>query len=401
MRLLYVWDADYPWDVRTEKICRAFTEAGWGVTIAARNKKGAARSESLAEGVVERIPLPPFIGARGRAVLSFPAFINPFWLWHIGRAASRNQVDLMIVRDLPLAITALASARGRPVILDMAENYPAMMEDVWSDGAAKPLDILVRNPAVVRAVERSVVSRVDHIVTVVEESSTRLRALGVPPDRLTVVSNTPPLTQLTNGPAPDDPDPLRVVYLGLMERHRGVADLLEATRLLTDKGVRLRVDFVGGGRDLPAFRQQAEAVGLREPVVYFHGQVSHGEALGLMRRSQVGVIPHHPRESWNTTIPNKLFDYMAAGLAVVSSNAIPAERVVRETSTGLIYAGGDASALAGSLLQLTDRSRLDKLRAAGPVAVRTKYNWALDSAKLIRLATDLVERASDTVQGGP
>ena len=111
-----------------------------------------------------------------------------------------------------------------------------------------------------------------------------------------------------------------------------------------------------------------------------------------MRRNHVGVIPHYPRESWNTTIPNKLFDYMAAGLAVVSSNAVPAERVVRETGTGLTYQGGDAGALAASLKQLTDRARLDAYRKAGHTAVQAKYNWALDSTKLVALARRLVER---------
>lgn len=387
MRLLYVWDADYPWDVRTEKICQAFTDAGWRVFIAARNQQGAVFSESLPEGQVERIRFPRWVGARGRKVLSFPAFINPFWWWHLFRTVKRQAIDLVIVRDLPLALTALAAARGRPVMLDMAENYPAMMEDIWLDGAVKPLDIIVRNPRLVRAVERSVITKVDHIVTVVEESSDRLRALGVGSERLTVVSNTPPLARLRTGPPRSYLPPLRVIYLGLMERHRGVSDLLDAAKILRDESIEIQFEFVGDGRDLESFRTQASAAGLGPPVVTFHGRLLHADAIALLARSHVGVIPHHPRESWHTTIPNKLFDYMAAGLAVVTSNAAPAERVVLATETGLVYKGGDAMALASCLKRLTDRATLDRYRSAGPEAVRTYYNWDFDSATLVERAT--------------
>ena len=45
-RVLYLWNADYPWDVRVEKICRAMTDAGHDVHIVARNRgrvKAASR----------------------------------------------------------------------------------------------------------------------------------------------------------------------------------------------------------------------------------------------------------------------------------------------------------------------------------------------------------------------
>jgi hypothetical protein len=89
---------------------------------------------------------------------------------------------VIIVRDLPLAPTALWVGRGFgvPVVLDMAENYAAMIQDIWRTGRAGRWDFLVRNPKAIAAVERYVAPRVDHVITVVEESSTRVAALGVP-----------------------------------------------------------------------------------------------------------------------------------------------------------------------------------------------------------------------------
>ena len=44
-RVLYLWDADYPWDVRTEKIALSLTDSGVSVTIVASNRRRSSESE--------------------------------------------------------------------------------------------------------------------------------------------------------------------------------------------------------------------------------------------------------------------------------------------------------------------------------------------------------------------
>jgi hypothetical protein len=55
MRIVYLWDADYPWDVRTEKVCAALTAAGHEVRIAARNRGWRDEAERRPEGTVHRM----------------------------------------------------------------------------------------------------------------------------------------------------------------------------------------------------------------------------------------------------------------------------------------------------------------------------------------------------------
>ena len=80
MRICYVWDDDYPWDVRVEKIATALTSAGHVVHLAARNRKRLPPVALLPEASVHRLPLwrwmPPSLD---RAAM-FPAFVNPRWL---------------------------------------------------------------------------------------------------------------------------------------------------------------------------------------------------------------------------------------------------------------------------------------------------------------------------------
>ena len=393
VRVLYVWDADYPWDVRTEKICRSLTQAGCDVAIIARNAAWKPEREGLPEGTVFRMPRWRIFGRRIDRASSFPAFFNPRWIAHIAAGMRGHRPDVVIVRDLPLCPTAIWVARrfGTPVVLDMAENYAEMIRDVWAAGRKKPLDFLVRNPEIIAAVERYVLPRLDHIITVVDESSDRLAALGVPWDRLSVVSNTPPAsradavcTEPARAPRGAE-EALHLTYLGLMEVPRGINDVLDALAILRGEGRRIDLCLIGDGRDRMLFEARAAVLGLGPDAVRFMGALPNAEALRLVGASDVGLVPHHAYASWNTTIPNKLFDYMAAGLPVVTSDAVPAARIVRGAGAGVVYRSGDAVDLATQLRPLFDLATRERMALAGRQAVRKTYNWERDVDVLLHV----------------
>lgn len=388
-RVLYVWDADYPWDVRTEKVCRALQVAGHPVAIAARNTAWRPDDEVLPEGRVLRMRPWRRLGQAIDRQSSFPAFFNPRWITHLLAAARLHDADLIMVRDLPLAPTALWVGRRLrlPVVLDMAENYPAMIRDVWRTGRAKAFDVLVRNPWLIAQVERYVLPRMDHVITVVEESSSRVEALGVARQRISCVSNRPPVMRAHEQPLRPvvSTGPVRFTYLGLMEMPRGIVDVLQATASLAREAIPIAVDLIGDGRDLPLFRALAESLGLSPAMVNFRGRLENREALQAVATADVGLVPHHADESWNTTIPNKLFDYMAAGLPVITSDATPAARVVRETASGLIYRSQDPSDLARCMRALLDPEVRERFGSAGRRAIIREHNWEADTTTLLEV----------------
>ena len=386
MRIVYLWDADYPWDVRTEKVCAALTDAGHSVVIAARNRGWRAQTERLAEGTVRRMRPWRWMGRRMDGILSFPAFFSPRWTGLLADAVRESAAELVIVRDLPLCPAAIRVARrsGIPVVLDMAENYPAMLRQTWDAGRRRVWDLVVRNPALAAVVERWCLPRVDRVMVVVAESAERLVRMGVPAERIDVVSNTPPKARaLAVTREVRIGTPLSLVYVGLMEVPRGIRELLNAVADLRAGGVDVRLRLVGGGRDLPLFRAHAAALGLREDAVTFTGFLPHAEAMRAVAQADAGVVPHHADEAWNTTIPNKLFDYMAAGLPVVSSDAVPAARIVVETGAGLVFRSGDAASLAQAVRRMMNPAARLRMRRAGREAVRARYNWEADSAVLL------------------
>jgi glycosyltransferase involved in cell wall biosynthesis len=393
-----LWDADYPWYVRTQKVCSALMDAGHEVHIVARNRAWAPSVEKLPEGTVHRMPAWKWTGKRVDNQLSFPAFFSPRWIRHLRNVAQRVRADVIIARDLPLCPTAIHVGRklGLPVIFDMAENYPAMMQEIWDAGRQGKLDVFLRNPRMVAAVERWTLPRVDGTMVVVRESGDRLQALGVSPEKIAVVSNTPPRSRVTpNWDAKHRTGgPLQLVYLGLMELPRGVGEVLEAVALLRDRGVAVQLKLIGNGRDFDLLKQKAATLKLTTPHVDFLGRLDHAAALKVVSHAQVGLVPHHADEAWNTTIPNKLFDYMAAGLAVVSSNAAPPTRIINETGAGLVFDSGNAVSLADALFKLQDVNVRLQHGAAGRAAVQSKYNWENDVDCMLAMLEKLTAGAS-------
>jgi glycosyltransferase involved in cell wall biosynthesis len=398
LTVCHVWDAEYPWDVRVEKIARTLTGARHSVHIVARNRRREPLAERLPEATVHRLAPLRWANERVNAASMFPAFFNPRWIRAITRTARQNRADLILSRDLPLAIASVLAGRavGVPVVLDMAEPYPAMLRSRWAAGRMRLLDALVRNPALARLVERWVLPRVDHVLVVVEEMRARLIAEGLAPERVTVVSNTPPLSRL--GEFRRVPralgEPLHLVYLGLMEEPRGLCILLDAAALLAQRGVPFRLTLYGDGRELPRFRARAQALGLTSEQADFRGHVPNAQALAALSTADVGIIPHFADEAWHLSVPNKLFDYMAAGLAVVTSNARPAARIVRESGAGLVYRHPDAGELADAIASLADPELRLRCAQAGQRAVRESYNWEHDTERLLAALQRTAQAAS-------
>ena len=401
MIICHIWDADYPWDVRVEKICDSLAKKH-EVHLVCRNSKRSPRYEYAKSFHIHRLP---FVSERFGSLnhlIGFPAFFNPFWIYSIWRTIKRTKAEAILVRDLPLAWTALGIGRllGLPVVLDMAENYPAMIKDLWDRQGFSFVNFLVRNPAVIGLIERTTVRWCDHILAVVEESRDRLIALGVDPARVSLVINTPTLARWTE-PLRDGgvrvsrgPQSLVLVYLGLLEWARGIETAIRAIQPVRERLPGVKLVIVGSGRHEGDFKRLVDQLKLQDSV-QFLGWLDYSKAIEVIRESDVGLVPHHATESWNTTIPNKLFDYMAAGLPVITSDAVPAARVVLSTGSGLVYRSRDTGDLARCIRAMADAELRKRMASAGRHSVRSSYNW--EAASLVLF--EAVERVTAIASG--
>lgn len=384
-----IWDFEYPWDVRVEKVTQALLDDGHEVHLFCRNRRGEPLRERLGGLEIHRMPNWPRAGSWIDDVSSFPAFVNPRWARHLLHSARAARVDVLLCRDLPLApLTIWVGRKLRvPVVVDIAENYPAMLKHRFHWREFRPHNLIVRNPVLASAVERWVVRHADALLAVVEESRDRLVSIGASADRVDVVCNTPTLArirsmeQVARDRTPGGEGPLRIVYLGLLGISRGIDVTLRAIRELDSRGVDVHFDVIGEVREVD-YREEAASLGIAHRVT-FHGHMPYDDALRAVAAADVGIVPHHATEHWRTTIPNKLFDYMAGGLPVIVSDAPPTKRVVEETGCGLAFRDRDAGDLAEAVIRMLDPATRSRMAAAGRAAVASRYNWDRDAARLI------------------
>jgi glycosyltransferase involved in cell wall biosynthesis len=231
------------------------------------------------------------------------------------------------------------------------------------------------------------------VVAVVEESRTRLISLGVDPARISLVINTPTSARLVDSPrvggvdVSRDPRSLTILYLGLLEWARGIETAIRAIPLVRKTLPQVRLVIVGSGRHEAHFQQVVAQLELQDSV-QFLGWLDYTKAIEVIRECDIGLVPHHATESWNTTIPNKLFDYMSMGKPVIVSDAKPTKRIVQEERCGMVFEDQNEEDLSRVILRLEDKSVREEMGRNGREAVATKYNWAVDEERLLK-ALDL------------
>jgi glycosyltransferase involved in cell wall biosynthesis len=389
MVICKIWDADYPWDVRVEKVCKSLQQKH-EVHLVCRNTKCRPTYENVDGIHIHRLPfLRRNLGWFNR-IIGFPAFFNPLWVFTVWRVVRRYRATVVLARDITLALTALLIGRwmGIPVVLDMAENYPAMIRDLWNK-KFRLMNVLLRNPALVKLVEKICIRYADHILVVVEESKQRLIELGVSPDKISVVMNTPTLERFTCSNSEASTTPMRkrkewlsVIYLGLLEWPRGLETAIRAIHEVRALLPEIKLVIIGSGRDQGYFQALVQELSLTEHVA-FMGWLDYREAIDHVASADIGLVPHHATDSWNTTIPNKLFDYMSMGKPVIVSNAIPTERIVMEEKCGLVFREQDPKTLGEAIFKLSDQSVRESQGIRGKEAVVRRYNWTVDEERLL------------------
>jgi glycosyltransferase involved in cell wall biosynthesis len=244
-------------------------------------------------------------------------------------------------------------------------------------------------------VERAAFRLVDHIIVVVEESRERLVGAGVSPERLSIVGNTPRVEQWTPATlterASSPSTGVRIVYLGNLDGSRGIDVAIRAVSHLKATNNRVSLSVIGDGPSIKGLRALAADLGVADRVRIM-GRLSFEDVQTELARANLGLIPHYSTEAWNSTIPNKLFDYMMLGLAVIVSDARPTARIVRDTGCGEVFRDRNVEDLARCITELDRPEQRARRGGNGSAAVRGRYNWTHDSRVLVETIEAVARR---------
>jgi glycosyltransferase involved in cell wall biosynthesis len=219
--------------------------------------------------------------------------------------------------------------------------------------------------ALLDRIERKLARRADAVVTVSAPIADELRRrLGVQP---IVVLNAPELDETE---PPDPPaDALRAVYQGAFGTGRPLDDLLDA--ICRAPNVRLTLRVSRSNRDLleRVLPEELRArVDVRDPV-------APHEVVSALRGHHVGLLFDRPlTRNAELSAPNKLFEYLMAGLALVAPD-LPGLRWLQDEDLGVLFEPGSPESFAEALERLhADPDRLAVLRANARRAALERYN---------------------------
>ena len=195
-------------------------------------------------------------------------------------------------------------------------------------------------------------SRADRVIAVSQGLRRKLIALGVDPDRISVVNNGVDTRAFHPKEGADRPRAAsRVLYIGRFIREKGIEVLLRSAALLTTESRRdLEFVFVGGNRerrDGEPFEALAAELGIGDKV-RFVDAVPISEVPEWLRGSDLFVLP-----SFSEGFPLSLIEAMACGVPVVSTTCGGPQEIVTE-ETGLLVPPGDPEALADAMRHILD-----------------------------------------------
>jgi glycosyltransferase involved in cell wall biosynthesis len=387
MKILMLLENEFRRDSRVEKEVQTLFEAGHEIIVAAISHSGLPYEERRENCTVLRKTISKFILKSSVGALKFPFYFN-FWRRHVNEISEIYNIDAIHVHDLPLARIGIEFRRkhNTRLVLDFHENWPALLN--VSRHANTFFGKMLSSDDKWRAYERNCAIDADRIITVVSEMKERILKLGAAGDKIFVLENTPQKKTLNEVKFERDKRVITLVYIGGISYHRGLQYVIDGIDLIKNE-VPVKLWIVGDGKHSALLKGLVKYHHLNDFVEFF-GMVSKDKAEDLMKKADIGIIPHIRSEQSDNSSPNKLFEYMAAGLPVLASDCISVKRIIDETDTGLTYVYDSPSDFGVALKKLySDREKRVIFAANGKKAVSEKYNWDRSSVSLVELYSGL------------
>ena len=164
-------------------------------------------------------------------------------------------------------------------------------------------------------------------------------------------------------------------------RGRGLEQAIDALALAPE--IRLRLIGPGRGEYQAGLRARARARGVEDRVEW-RGAVTPREVVPALKGAAVGLSLIQPIcESYELTLPNKLFEYLAAGIPVLTSDVPVSARFVEEHGIGEVVGADDVVGIARALERLGSREGDGRFHPQLERA-RTTLSWSHEKQVLVR-----------------
>jgi glycosyltransferase involved in cell wall biosynthesis len=320
-------------------------------------------------------------------MLSFLSFMAvSFW------AGLRvTDVDLVWGTTPPIfqAVTArwIAGLKRKPFLLEVRDLWPSFAVAVG----------VLTNPFLIRLsewLERRLYRRADRVVVNSPGFIEHVRSQGA--QQVEVVPNGVDLAMFERKTKDQTmrrelglPGGFLVIYAGAHGMSNDLETALKAAELLQNEED-IHFIFLGDGKEKTNLMALAESMKLGN--LHFLPSVPKNQIAATLIQADAGLAILLAVDAYKTTYPNKVFDYMAAGLPVVLAIDGVIRRVVEDADAGLFAQPGDPEAIAEAVMRLAaDPVFADKLGQAGKRCVEGDFDRQQLAAKMALIMEETAE----------
>ncbi|MBN8892549.1 MAG: glycosyl transferase family 1 [Rhodospirillales bacterium 70-18] len=351
--------------VHVEELVHAFRAAGHEVLVVGPGfyAESGFGGESRMVALLRRL-LPGAAGELAELAYNLPAYRR------LARACDGFRPDMLYERYnlYYLAGTWLARRRRLPFVLEV--NSPLADERIRFGG--------LRLRRLAHALERYVWRAADRVLPVTGVLRDIIAAAGVPRERIEVVPNGIVLERFPEPAARPAPEVVVLGFVGFVRSWHGMDAVLRAIAAQTGpQAVGLTV--IGDGPARPELEALAAELGIAARV-RFTGLVDHAEVPGHVAGFDIALQPKVvPYAS-----PLKIFDYMAAGRAIVAPDQPNIRELLEHERTALLFDPDEDGAMWRAIQRLIDDPAL-RLRlgaAARAELVARDYTWAGNARRI-------------------
>lgn len=371
----YAGSPEHGMEYRPYYMARQWRKAGHEVTIVAASEshlrsRRAGVSGALTEEIIDGIryvwlKTPKYDGNGARRALNMAAYVAQC-IRHASAILRGERVDFVVASSTyPLDILAarrLASLSGAKVVFEVHDLWPLTPMELGGLRSAHPFIM------VMQAAENLAYRSADMVISLLPNTLGHMVDHGLDRDKFLYVPNGVDLEAWEESRAPLPPEHaaqfealrkkghLIVGYAGSHGLANSLETVIEAAKLL--RGRPVTFVLVGQGPDRDRLISDASSAGLDN--VKFLAAVPRAAVPQLLAQFDVGYLGWRRQPLYRFGIsPNKLIDYMMAGLPVVHS-VDAANDPVAETSCGFSVAPEDPDALAHAVNQMMELSQEER-----------------------------------------
>jgi len=346
------------------KQCNSLAVAGYEVYFVVADGGGDAK---VGEVEILDVGLPQ---GRFQRMLVFP--------WHLLRRARQVRAAVYHFHDPELLLIAHGLWRkGVKVIYDSHEDVPrSITSRDWM-------------PAVMRRMvspcfevfENFIASQMSCVVGATPFIAARFSHAGC---RSVAINNFPLPSEVLPVPVTRKAIPV-VCFLGGISLVRGVREIVMALESLPTRMV------LAGPFDSEKTRRELEQLTGWRNVDYL-GNLERKVAVETMMASMIGMICYLPEPNHVNAFPNKLFEYMAAGLPVIASNFPLWRDIIESAQCGICVDPTNPDDIRQAISRMIgDPDGCRQMGENGRRAVLELYNWAAEEKKLLRLYQNILD----------